>query len=324
MGLSDFAVFSEYAYDTIGEMTAQRIDAFNEASGGAIVLRPAGHLGDYNETAFFKYLSNLVRRRNAYGSGSVSAINLQHLIETSVKVAAGTPPVEFEPQQFLWIQQNPEDAGVEYGRQLAPQMMQDQLNTAIMACNAALSGVAAVNIDVSADTDPDKPHFAPTTAQKAARLFGDRSGAIVAWVTHSYPMHDYYGDNLANAERLFTYETINVMRDAFGRIFVVTDTPSLINGSDYDILGLVPGAATIEPNDDFYSADVPTLGNENIKVGIQSEWTFNTAVKGFTWDKTNGGKSPNNGALGTATNWDKLVTSDKDLAGVRLTVAPKA
>lgn len=322
MSLSDFAVFSEYAYETIGEITSQRIDAFNAASGGAIVLRPAAHAGDYNEAAFFKYLSGLVRRRNAYGTGAVAAIKLEHLIETAVKVAAGTPPVEYEPQQFLWIQQNPEDAGVEYGRQLAPQMMQDQLNTAIMATNAAISGVAAVNLDISAVVDPAKPYFAPQTAQKAARLFGDRSGAIAAWVTHSGPMHDYYGDNLANAERLFTYETINVVRDPFGRVFVVSDTPALINGLNYDVLGLVPGAAIIEPNSDFYTAESPTLGNENIKVALQSEWTFNCAVKGFTWDKTNGGKSPNDGALGTSTNWDKLVTSDKDLAGVRLTVAP--
>jgi hypothetical protein len=318
MALSDFAVFSEWTYATIGEIVDQQIDLFNAASNGCIVLRPMAHSGDYNEAAFFKYLSGLVRRRDAYGSGSVTAIKLEHLIETSVKVAAGTAPVEYEPQQFLYIQKNPEDAGIEYGRQLAPQMMQDMLNTAILATNAALSGVAAVNIDVSGDT---KNFFCPQNANKAARLFGDRSNAIGAWITHSSPMHDFYGDNLSNAERLFTYDTVNVVRDPFGRVFVVSDTPSLVNGSEYDVLGLVPGAAIIETNNDFYTDEVATLGNENISRTMQSEWTFNTSVRGFTWDKTNGGKSPNNGALGTATNWDKIATSIKDLAGVRMTVA---
>jgi hypothetical protein len=59
-----------------------------------------------------------------------------------------------------------------------------------------------------------------------------------------------------------------------------------------------------------------TNGNENISRTWQAQWSFNLGLKGFAWDKTNGGKSPTTAALTTGTNWDKFATSNKDLPGV--------
>ena len=42
-------------------------------------------------------------------------------------------------------------------------------------------------------------------------------------------------------------------------------------------------------------------------------------MKGYTWDKANGGKSPNDAALALSTNWDRTATSHKDTAGVKVT-----
>jgi hypothetical protein len=39
-------------------------------------------------------------------------------------------------------------------------------------------------------------------------------------------------------------------------------------------------------------------------------------VKGYAWDKTNGGHAPNAAALATGSNWDQYVTNIKDTAGV--------
>jgi hypothetical protein len=73
-------------------------------------------------------------------------------------------------------------------------------------------------------------------------------------------------------------------------------------------------------NGDFVQ-NVQTLnGDENIKRTIQSEWSYNLGIKGYAWDKTNGGKSPNDAALATGTNWDRYATSFKDTAGVLLKV----
>lgn len=316
MALSDLAVFSEYAYDTMTEVTRQQVDLFNAASRNAIMLSGTAHQGDYSERAFYKKISGLVKRRNAYGTGAVASKVLQHLTDTMVKVAAGTPPVELDPGQFKWIQQNPEVAGAAMGQQLAKDAMADMLNTALLGTRVALNQIASIKYDGTADT-PNT--LDAVKLNKGAVRFGDQSKDIAVWVTHSKAMHDFWGTAIANATQLFRYETINVITDPFGRVFVVTDAPGLIvTGSPdtYHTLGLVSGAVEVDQNNDYTDNYETKNGDENIKRTYQAEWSFNLGIKGFSWDKTNGGKSPTDAALAVATNWDRYATSDKDLAGV--------
>ena len=86
-----------------------------------------------------------------------------------------------------------------------------------------------------------------------------------------------YDNALTNAERLFTYDNVSVMRDPFGRLFVVTDSPALVDST---------GAA------------------------------YNLGILGYEWDMTAGGKSPDDTKLGASANWRKTATSLKDTAGV--------
>lgn len=318
MALSDLAVYSEYAYASMTEVLRQKVDLFNAATGGAITLRAGAHQGDYSDTAFFAKISGLVRRRNAYGSGAVSEKTMRHLIDTMVKVAAGTPPVRLDPGQFKWIQQNPEVAGVALGQQLAVDTMADMLNVGLGASYAALSQVAAVNYDASANASPDDTLSFGNLNNGQAK-FGDQSSSIGAWVMHSKPMFDLYGKNLANASQLFNFGTVNVVRDPFGKLLVMTDCGNLVitgTPNKYAVLGLVPGAVMIDQNNDFTANEDAKNGDENIIRTYQAEWSYNVGVRGFAWDKTNGGKSPNDAALLTATNWDRYATSEKDLAGV--------
>ena len=318
MALSDLAVYSEYAYASMTEVLRQRIDLFNAATGGAITLRSAAHQGDFSDVAFFAKISGLVRRRNSYGSGSVAEKKLAHLVDTMVKVAAGTPPVRLDPGQFKWIQQNPEVAGAALGQQLAVDTMADMLNVGLGASYAALSAQSAVLYDATGNTSPEDT-LSFNNLNNGQAKFGDQSSTISAWVMHSKPMFDLYGKNLANSERLFNYGNINVMRDPFGKLLVMTDSQNLViagTPNNYAVLGLVPGAVIIDQNNDFTANEEAKNGDENIIRTYQAEWSYNVGVRGFAWDKTNGGKSPNDAALLTATNWDKYATSHKDLAGV--------
>jgi len=313
MALSDLAVFSEYAYSAATEVLMQQVQLFNAASRNTLTLTSKANQGDYSDEAFWKKIGGLVRRRNAYGAGAVAPVNLQHLVDTSVKVAAGTPPVNMPPSQFKWIQRSPEEAGAFVGQQLAIDMLADMINTGIIATTAALGQVAAVVHDGTAAT------LNASALNNGARLFGDNSNSIVAWIMHSKAVHDFYGDGIANANSLFTYGTINVLSDPFGRVFVVTDSTGLLTvgvPNNYHTLGLVPAACVIEQNDDFEDSIQTTNGDENIERTYQSEWSYNAGVKGFAWDKTNGGKSPTTAALATATNWDQYATDNKSLAGV--------
>ena len=315
MALSDLAVFSEYTYDAMTEVIAQQIELFNTASRNTIVLSTqAAHQGDYSDNAFWKKVSGLVRRRNAYGSGSVSEKTMQHLTDTMVKVAGGTPPVRLDPGQFRWIQRNPEEAGAALGQQLAQDMLADMLNTGLMAGYAALSQVAALVHDATSGT------ITPGALNTGLGKFGDRRQDIAAWFMHSKVVTDFYGNALTNAQQLFTYGTVNVISDPFGNLFVVTDSAALLNTSpdpdEYHSLGLVPGGIVVDQNNDFDDNYETKNGDENIVRTYQAEWSYNLGVKGFAWDKTNGGKSPTDAALATATNWDQYATSIKDCAGV--------
>ena len=315
MALSDLAVFSEYAYSTMTEMQDQQVQLFNTATRGGLVLQSGNHQGDYSDEAMWAKISGLVRRRNAYGSGAVAEKVLEHLTETSVKVAAGTPPVRIDPGMMKWIQRSPEEAGVVVGKQMAEDSIADMLNTAVLVYAAAIGQVANVVYDHSSTGT-----MSLIALNKGAAKFGDRAGAIVAWVMHSKSAFDIYGEALTNATRLFVFGNVRVIEDGFGRPLVVTDSPNLINTTPtpdvYMALGLTPGAVLVSQNGDFTDNVETKNGDENIIRTYQAEWSYNVGIQGFAWDKTNGGKSPANAALGTATNWDRYATSDKDLAGV--------
>lgn len=324
MALSDLQVYSEYLYLATTEILRQQVELFDGASDGMIQLGVGVHQGDFSQEAFYgRITGGTVRRRNAYGSGGIPSRNVSMKEDVTVKVASGTYELQFEPSNFRWILANPEQAAAVHSVQMARETLADYLNTALGATYAALSQVSDVVLDVSADgaaNNADKASF--INLNRAQALFGDRSSQIAGYIMHSTPMHQLYGQNLANVERLFTYGTVNVVRDPFGKLLLMTDSPSLFTDNagtiDYHVLGLVPGAVTVLENDDFDAMEEGRTGNENLVRTYQAEWSFQLGIKGFAWDKANGGKSPNDAALLVGTNWDQIYDDKKDLAGVIL------
>jgi hypothetical protein len=311
MALSDLVVFEEYAYSSMSEMLDYNVDLFNQATRGGMVLRTVAHQGDFSEQAMWAKLSGLVRRRDAYGSGSLSEKTLQHITETSVKVAAGINPVRIDPSMLRWIQRSPQEAGSTVGMQMAKDSMADMVNTAIAAYVAAVSAHSEVYYD-----DDDDNTLTLAILNKIRALFGDRASDVVCWVMHSKSLFDLYGTALANSGYLFEFGNVKVAQDGFGNPFVVTDAPSLVDGENYYVLGPTAGAIVVDQNNDFEQNTQTNNGDENITRTYQAEWSFNLGLKGYAWDKTSGGKSPDDTALATGTNWDKFVTSFKDTAGV--------
>ena len=209
---------------------------------------------------------------------------------------------------------NPELAAVRIGEQLAKARMGDMLNAAVRCAVAAIGN----NTGMKHDASTAKPTFNSLNA--AAAKFGDRSGSLRAWVMHSTVAHNLYDNALTNAERLFAYDGINVVRDPFGRVFVITDAPDLVSsgGATYNTLGLVEGAVIVNDNGDFNAVMQQVTGKENLGTVYQAEWSYGIALRGYAWDMASGGKSPDDAALGTGANWDKTASSDKDTAGVLL------
>ncbi len=312
MSLTNMQVFNQYANLAMTETLDKQIGLFNAATKGAIILRSASSEGDFSEEAKWKKISGLVRRRDAYATATLSAVDLAQLLERSVKVGAGTFPVNMDPSDFTWVQKSPDEAGAVFGANLAEDSMADMLQAALASYVSAMATQAANFTDGTGGVN------SLSQLNTAASKFGDQASRIACWVMHSKSLFNIYGEALTNTAKLFEFGNIKVMEDGFGRPLIVSDIAALQAGAVYKTAGLVSGGIIVDQNNDFYSNISETNGNNNISRTMQAEWTFNLGHKGMAWDSANGGKSPTDAELITATNWDKVATSHKDLGGVLL------
>lgn len=314
MSLSQMQVFNQYIQPAIIETLGQQIDKFNAASRGAIRLTTQGFTGDFLQESFFAGLHSARRRVDRYASqASVSPTDLTQLKESAVKVAGGFGPIRFEPSQLTWLQK-PTAEGIEViSRNFTEALIQDQLNTAIASLVAAISNQSAATNDVSATLG-----ISYQALNGAHAKFGDSSGAIVANVMTGEVYHKLIGQNLANATPVFQANNVLVV-DILGKAVVVTDAPALYatgSPNKQKVLGLVDSAAVVLDGSDIITNIETTNGQTRIETTLQVDYTFGVALKGYTWDEANGGKSPTDAELATGTNWDKVATNIKHTAGV--------
>lgn len=316
MATADMVIFNEQTQLVATETVDQALNAFNEASGGGLLLGSQSRLGDYVEEASYKAIANLVSRRNAYGTGALTTKAIQQLKDVSVKVDQTVGPMEWTVEQFARLLKNEEEAGLIIGEQAAQAMIQDYLNTIASALVAAVGNNAAM-VNNYAATGTAKL----VELNNAAAKFGDRQQSVLAWLMHSKVFTDLTNEAITNTNRLYNIGNIQVMQDGLGRRYVVTDSPALIDTvpvtDEYHTLGLVSGAAMIETQP-LLTMTQPKADQENMGTIWKGESSFTVGLKGYAWDATNGGKSPNDAALGTGTNWDKIATSDKDTAACML------
>lgn len=317
MSQSQMVVFNQYFMPAIIETLGQDIAKFNAASGGTIVLSPAGFDGDFFQESFWKGIHTAQRRVDRYGAqADVAATDLQQGSIASVKIAGGFGPIRFEPGQMTWLSK-PTAEGIEVAsRNFAEALLQDQINTAIAALVAAIANNAPMVNDVSA-TGP----LTYRALNGAHARFGDRSADIVANIMTGAAYHALIDQNLANGQQLFQAGGVTVV-DILNKRMVITDAPALSVAAVAEVpaksrvLGLVPGAATVSDAGDVITNIETTNGKTRIETTMQSDYTFGLGLKGYTWDVTNGGKSPTDAEIATGGNWDKVAADNKHTAGV--------
>ncbi|EPB7006330.1 TPA: hypothetical protein VDW37_002219 [Pseudomonas aeruginosa] len=320
MALSDMEVFNTYFMPATVETLSQMVERFNAASGGAILLTTDGFDGDFLQTSFYAGLAGARRRVNRYGTNdAVTPVDLTQLKHNTVKVAGGFGPVRYEPSQMTWLRK-PTAEGVEVAsRYFAESLLQDQLNTAVAALVAAISNQgAATTVDVSGAKKVDY-----IAVNDSHALFGDHSSQLIAQVMDGAQFHAFIGQNLTNAQQLFQSNGVRVV-DILGRLIVVTDAPALYTPAVSDpaapakrrVLSLTQGAATVHDARDLISNIETSNGKERIETTLQIDYSFGVGLRGYAWDVANGGASPDDAALSTGANWDKVATSVKHTAGV--------
>lgn len=314
MSLSQMQVFNSYLMPVLAEIYPQEIQKFNAASSGAIVLQSAGFDGDFFRESFYNALHSAQRRVDRYAAqAAAAATDLTQSQQSMVKVAGGFGPIRYEPSQMSWLNK-PTQEGIEVAaRMFAEALLADQLNTSVAAGVAAIGNVAALVNDVSATAK-----ITHSALNSTDSLFGDMSQRLVARIMTGLQYHTMIGENLANAQELFKSDTVRIV-DILGKAIVVTDVPALrVTGTPnkQKVLTLVAGGIMVSDSGDLITNIETKNGQTRIETTMQSDYTFGLGIKGFTWDETNGGKSPTDAELATGTNWDKVKTSIKECAGV--------
>jgi len=315
-GLNDFVVFNDFAQLAFTETLAQETDLFNTATQGALVMVTASNIGDYMEKSSYALIADLVGNRDAYGTGSLTAVDLAQLLNVAVKVAGGSKPVQYTGTSFDWTQRPASEAGTVFGEQVAKGAIAYELNTIINGLVGAISAS-----DVTYDGTAGVASL--DSLNQGAGLLGDKQNSIKAWVMHSKSITDIYAGSLANSNDLFDFGTVKVVHDGFGRPLIMTDSDALhfdnTGTENYHQLGLVMSAGIVEDNGTMKTYTETKVELENAKQIVKAEFDFNVSIKGYTWDKSSGGKSPDDAALALTTNWDRTATSHKDTAGVKVT-----
>jgi hypothetical protein len=316
---SDFKIYNEEFWTGATETLEQQTNVFNEASKGSVRLMTVRRKGDYEKESFFKNISSLVTRRDVTATTSATAVKAEQDEIIGVKLNRKIGPVDQTIDSMRKIASNEREFSFLIGQQVGKAMAVDMADSAFRAIAAALSNITTLSHTVGGTLT----HSALVTGMSKR---GDAGSDVVAWVMHSKPYYDLVKQAIADkVTEVAGVTIINGTVATFNRPTIVSDSPALISGSNYIVLGLVPDAVVVEESEDRQLVDEVVTGLENLVFRLQGEYAFNLKVRGFRWDITNGGANPTDAAVGTAGNWDVAatvtagsITGYKRLGGVRI------
>ena len=298
------------------ELLGQKIDMFNAASGGSILLNSATFRGDFSKESFFNQIASAQRRVDRYAAnGAQAATTLSQGQMVGVKVAGGFGPVLFEPAQLTYLQEDPGSAITAIAQGFADALLADQLNTAVGCGVAAVENVAALVNDVSASAGVTQGGL-----NNSHRKFGDMSSILSADVMTGDVYHRLVAEAITNGNRLFLSTNVQVV-DILGKIVIISDIPALFTAGTPNkdkVLSVTAGGIIVDNSSDIVSNMETSNGKERIETTWQSDYTFGVKLKGYAWDVANGGASPTDAELFLGSNWDKAVTENKHTLGTLL------
>lgn len=314
MSLSNMQVYNDQIRLRTIELLGQKIDLFNSNSGGTIILDSSTFSGDYSRESFFNSLASAQSRVDRYGTNSVaSSTALSESEVVGVKVAGRFGPIIMEPSQMTWLQSSPAEAINIMSQGFSDALLADQLNTSVGCAMAAISNQVALVNDVSALTD-GAGALTQSVLNGSHAKFGDMSGMLTADIMTGAAYHKLLEKGLANGERLFESTSVTI-QSILGKVFVVSDIPALTDGTKTKVLSLVGNGLIVDNTSDVLTNLDTTNGKERIETTFQADYSFGVKLKGYAWDMANGGKSPDDTALFTGSNWDMVMGDTKHTAG---------
>lgn len=323
------------------ERLGYKIGLFNAASDGAIVLnseRVKKMAGAVETQDFFARPLDLIQRRNPNGMNPLELVNLDQKLANVIRLAWTTKLLNMSKYQWDWIGQNPSNAAVVFAEGMTDSVLEAYLLITFGVLRATVGSNPDTFYDALQMQGAKRKRMTYANLEMTASLFGDAAGSIRTWIMPSNARTQLLLGNLGNTEHLFTFGTVNAMRDASGRSIITTDDPNLrqtvsIGGQPTNAwwsFGLQKGAVEITELDDWDEVAATTSGFENIMRTYQANYSNQFAVRGYKFDETLltqsdiSGRDPyvsaSNAALLTSQNWSQVENSHKSTAGVALRV----
>lgn len=305
MGLSAVHVFENTVYGVGKDLLLENVEVFNGHSQQAIVLSGKSIIGDFEQKLDLILGADLIKSRNPYANTQLNAKNFDRVKDNVIKLGLGTHPIEWTNAEFNWVKQNPSLAGAKIGRAIANQTAKLMAEIAIGSAVTCLNSNAKVKHEI-----PNGTKISHLDLIKAMRPMGDQLNAIPLYVMHSTQYYDLVETTFKNAERLFEFGGITIMRSALGQTFLITDNKALTTTQADYVLGLKKGSVFVGVESDYDSVYDKRGGHENIIHSFQSEWTSSLKVNNYRYKTNDNMNGLTYGAITTASNWERINSTE--------------
>lgn len=320
---SDFKIYNDQFFGGLVEQTVQDTAALGTAG---IAVRARAIRGDYDYKSFIKKISGLVTRRDTTAVTAATDLAVPMDEKISVKVARKIGPVAqtldaWRKAALAFADAGQGDDGAQaFSRYLGSMVAKDI--AVDMLDNALLAAWKAVEQSANKYTIPTNGTMTTAALFNGLAAMGDAANRINGIVMHSKVYFDLVQQQIAANTLQVSGGVIQTGTPVTAnRPVYVTDSASLLVAGApnlYRTLLLQDEAIVIENSEQQELAFALVTGLENLVHRMQGEFAYNVSLKGYKWDVANGGANPNATAIGTATNWDQVASSTKDLLGVSI------
>lgn len=308
---SDMVIYNQLAQTAYLERLQDNLDAFNQASNGAILYKSEMIQGNFDEKAFYR-VGGSIEHRDVNSVDKVTSKKIGSGEKIGVKTPYKYGPYSSTDEAFKRRARSPDEFAEIIGYDLADALVAGRLQYGLAALKAAISSNQEMVAKGSIAVDGRK------ALTRGMRKFGDKFGRISLWVMNSDTYFDIIDEALTN--QIYGESELVIyggLPGTLGKPVLVTDLVG-----DNDAFGLQAGALTVTESQapGFRAYDIND--EENLAMGIRAEGAFNLDLLGYSWDVSKG-DNPTLGQIGSDANWKKYATSNKMTAGTLLELSGK-
>ena len=299
------------------EKLEDNVDVFNANSMGALKMNMADIVSNLPSHAFWSTY-NAVSRRDIASTGAITKNGASRGVEIRPVVSRNI--ADYQQVSALKLDgSNQMEYMMHAGMEAAQYKMKDCLDTAM----AAAIGASQDDTLGTFINDSGSSNTLTTTRLLALRaLYGDNlMGAKVAFM-HSSAYYSLLGNVTSNTTESISDLGRGVFRDSsvlkpYGLDLIVTDSPSLVQGSDYNILLVKENGIQVSVDDTVSPIITYETDQENIEVGYRGEYNVEVAIRGASYTST---ANPLNATLSALANWSQVASDVKNFSCVCLKV----